>query len=57
MEFIILFIVIIAGAAIIEKRKPAGIKTRMGWLKPGRSSNCGVTLRFQPFNGQRRSGV
>ena len=57
MEFFVLYVVIIAGAAMIEKRKPEGIKTRMGWLKPNRCSDCGVTLRFQPFNGQRSSGV
>ncbi len=57
MGYLILYIMLIAGAAMIEKRKPEGIKTRMGWLKPGRCSYCGVTLRFQPFNGQRSSGV
>ncbi len=57
MGYLILYIMLIACAAMIEKRKPEGIKTRMGWLKPDRCSDCGVTLRFQPFNGQRSSGV
>ena len=57
MGYLILYIMLIAGAVMIEKRKPDGIKTRMGWLKPGRCSDCGVTLRFQPFNGQRSSEV
>ncbi len=54
MGFIFLFIVLLIGAAIFEKRKPGGIKTRMGWLRPGRCNTCGVMLRFQPFNGQIR---
>ena len=57
MGYLILYIMLIAGAVMIEKRSPEGIKTRMGWLKPGRCSDCGVTLRFQPFNGQRSSWV
>ena len=57
MGFFIVFIVLLVSAALFEKRKSEGIRTRMGWLKPGRCSNCGVTLRFQPFNGQIRSGL
>lgn len=50
MGYLILYIMLIVGAALIENRRSKGIRTKMGWLKPSRCSGCGGTLRFEPFN-------
>jgi hypothetical protein len=50
MRYLILYIILIAGVAVIENRKSKRIRTRMGWLKSSRCSTCGATLRFEPFN-------
>jgi hypothetical protein len=54
MEFLIVYLVIISGITFLKKRKLEGITIRMGWLMPDRCRSCGVTLRFQPFNGSTR---
>ena len=50
MGYLILYIMLIAGAAMIENKRSKGIRTRMGRLRPSRCSECGATLRFEPFN-------
>ena len=55
MEFLIVYLVIISGITFLKKRKLEGITTRMGRLMPDRCRDCGVTLRFQPFNGSTQS--